>query len=71
MSPADATNTVGNGGSICVTTESAKTAQVKSSKPRKRRSNWAAQLEHLVPGSKQMSDDQLELWLTEILRRPR
>jgi len=38
--------------------------------PRKRRSKWAADLEHHVPGSAQMSNAELETWL-DWLTRPR
>jgi hypothetical protein len=41
-------------------------------KPRKpRRSKWANDLKDRVPGGKNMTDDQLELWIIHILRIPR
>jgi hypothetical protein len=42
----------------------------KSEEPRKRkrRSNWAADLEHLIPGGREMSDDQLEIALDWLVR---
>ena len=38
--------------------------------PPRRRSNWAAVMEHLVPGGRHMNDPELELWVLEMLRRP-
>ena len=43
----------------------------RPARPARRRSNWAAVMEHMVPGGSRMSDADLELWTLEILRGPR
>lgn len=44
------------------------TKQFTTYESKKRRSNWAATLEHLVPGANELSDAQLEATLWLILR---
>jgi hypothetical protein len=54
-----------------VSAKKSKKTEGAEEQPRKRRSNWAQQAEHLVPGGrgKDMTDDELELWLAELARR--
>jgi len=37
---------------------------------KRRRTSSAAALEHLVPGGSEMTDDQLEIAISEMFRRP-
>jgi hypothetical protein len=41
----------------------------KKRQKRKRRSKWAADLEHLIPGSENMTDIQLETAVLRMLNR--